>query len=156
RQLSYWKKQLAGAPLSCPPTDKPGSAAASRRGATQSVTLPEWVSAAAKRVSLEEEATLFMTLLAAFKILISFHSGQRDIVVGANIANRNRVEAERLIGFFVNMLALRTDLSGNPSFKQVVRRVREVTLAAYCNQDVPYEKLVEELCTGRDLPQRSL
>jgi hypothetical protein len=156
RQLSYWKTQLAGAPPSCMPTDKPRLAATSQRGATRGLALPQWLSAAARRLSREEEATLFMTLLAAFKMLIHYYSGQHDIVIGTNIANRSRVETERLIGFFVNMLALRTDLSGNPSFREVVRRVREVTLSAYSNQDIPYERLVEEICTGQDIAHRTL
>lgn len=157
KQLSYWRKQLAGAPSPFYlPTDKPRSADNGHAGATEGLTLTESVSAAARQLSRHEQATLFMTLLAAFNILIHYYSGRQDIVVGTNIANRNRVETESLIGFFVNMLALRTDLSGDPSFRQVLRRVREVTLEAYTHQDMPYERLVEEVCTDQNMGRRSL
>ena len=97
-----------------------------------------------------------MTLLAAFKILLHRYTSQDDIVVGTPIANRNHTEIEGLIGFFVNTLALRTDLSGNPSFRQLLRRVREVCLAAYSHQDLPFEKLVEELHLERDLSRNPI
>jgi non-ribosomal peptide synthetase component F len=107
-------------------------------------------------MSQREGVTVFMTLLAAFDILLAYHSGQDDIVVGTDIANRNRSETEALIGFFVNQLVLRTDLSGDPSFRELLRRVREVTLGAYGNQDVPFSKLVEALKPERNLSRNPL
>jgi non-ribosomal peptide synthetase component F len=97
-----------------------------------------------------------MTLLAAFKALLFRYTGQEDIVVGTPIANRNRVELEELIGFFISTLALRTDLSGKPSFRELLRRVREVTLGAYAHQALPFEKLVEELQPERNLSHNPL
>ena len=107
-------------------------------------------------MSRQEGATLFMTLLAAFKVLLHRYTSQDDLVVGTPIANRNRLETEGLIGFFVNALVLRTDLSGNPSFRELLRRVREVCLAAYGHQDLPFERLVEELHLERDLSRNPL
>ncbi len=151
-QLTYWKEQLKGAPPVLElPTDRPRPAVQSYRGARQSFFLSEELTAALTKLSQREGCTLFMTLLAAFQVLLSRYSGQEDVVVGTPIANRNRAEVEPLIGFFVNTLALRTDLSGEPSFREVLKRVREVTLSAYAHQDVPFEKLVEEL-----QPERSL
>src|SRR5262245_15585498 len=97
-----------------------------------------------------------MTLLAAFQTLLLRYSGQEDIVTGTPIANRTRLETERLIGFFVNMLALRTDLSGNPPFRELLGRVREISLEAFAHQDLPFEKLVEELQIKRDLSREPL
>jgi hypothetical protein len=105
-------------------------------------------------LSHREGVTLFMTLLAVFQTLLSRYTGQDDIVVGADIANRNRAETEDLIGFFANQLVLRTDLSGNPTFREVLGRVREVALGAYAHQDLPFEKLVEALQPARD-PSRN-
>ena len=121
-QLSYWKKQLAGAPAVLElPTDYPRPAIQSFRGAHHPLTLSEDLSAKLKQLSQREGVTLFMTLLAAFQVLLSRYSGQEDIVVGSPIANRNRAETEQLIGFFVNTLVLRTDLTGDPSFVEVLR-----------------------------------
>jgi amino acid adenylation domain-containing protein len=157
RQLSYWKQQMVGAPPVLElPADYARPEAQSFRGAQQSVTFSDSLSAQLQQLSRREGVTLFMTLLAAWQILLSRYSGQQDIVVGSPTANRNRSETESLIGFFVNTLVLRTDLSGDPRFLEVLRRVREVALGAYAHQDVPFEKLVEELQPARDLSRSPL
>ena len=154
-QLSYWKQQLSGhLPILQLPTDYPRPTVQTYRGAHQTRSLPPKLSKALKALSLCESATLFMTLLAAFKILLYRYSGQTDIIVGTPIAGRNQKEIEELIGFFVNSLVLRTDLERNPSFRELLGRVREVTLGAYAHQDLPFEKLVEELQPERD-PNRT-
>jgi amino acid adenylation domain-containing protein len=151
KQLSYWKQQLAGAPAVLElPTDYPRPAVQTFRGAHQSLTLPAELTTGLKALTQQEGVTLFMTLLAAFQTLLSRYSGQDDIVVSTGIANRNRAETEPLIGFFVNTLVLRTDLSGEPTFAELLGRVREVTLGAYAHQDVPFELLVEALAPERD------
>ena len=109
-----------------------------------------------RRLSRAEGVTLFMTLLAGFQALLARYTGQPDVVVGADVANRNRAETEALIGFFVNMLVLRTDLSGEPRFRELVGRVREVCLGAYAHQEIPFEKLVEELRPERSLGRNPL
>jgi hypothetical protein len=156
-QLSYWRKQLAGAPPSLElPTDRPRPAVQAFHGARQSLVLPKSLTEALKGLSRQEGVTLFMTLLAAFKVLLCRYTGEEDIVVGTPIAGRNRAEIEPLIGFFINTLVLRTDLSGGPSFRELLRRVREVTLGAYDHQELPFEKLVEELQPERDLSRTPL
>jgi amino acid adenylation domain-containing protein len=151
-QLSYWKEQLQGAPAVLElPSDRARPQLESHRGGSLRFKLSEAVSEKLRALSRNEDATLFMTLLAAFQTLLYRYSGQEDIVVGTPIANRNRGEIEGLIGFFVNTLAMRTKLSGGQSFRELLGRVREVCLGAYENQDVPFEKLVEEL-----QPERSL
>src|SRR5438093_2065028 len=155
--LSYWKRQLAGAPAILElPTDRVRPTVQTFRGATQIFAFTPSLSEAIKVLSQNEGVTLFMTLLAAFKTLLFRYTGQEDIVVGSPIANRNRVELEELIGFFINMLALRTDLSGQPSFRELLKRVREVTLGAYAHQAMPFEKLVEELQPERNLGHNPL
>nr|QEO74517.1 condensation domain-containing protein [uncultured bacterium] len=150
-QLAYWKDRLAGAPpLLALPADRPRPAVQSHEGASLSFELPQRIADALQELSRREGATLFMTMLAAFQTLLHRYAGQTDIVVGADIANRNRRELEGLIGFFVNMLVLRTDLSGDPSFLKLLERVREMTLGAYAHQDVPFDKLVEELQPARN------
>ena len=150
--LSYWKQQLGGhLPDLRLPTDRPRPAVQSFRGATRSFSLSKELSDAVNALSRREGSTLFMTLLAAFKTLLHRYTGQTDIVIGSPIANRNRREIEGLIGFFVNNLVLRTDLSGDPSFRELLARVREVALRAYEHQDLPFEKLVEELHPERNL-----
>lgn len=151
-QLSYWRKKLSGAlPVLELPADRLRPAVQRYRGATASVDLPETLTRKIKDLSNEEGATLFMTLLAAFKVLVYRYTGQTDICVGMPIANRNRAETEKLIGFFLNNLVLRSDLRGNPTFQSFLAQVREETLNAYAHQDMPFEKLVEEL-----QPERSL
>ncbi|HEU4508042.1 MAG TPA: amino acid adenylation domain-containing protein [Pyrinomonadaceae bacterium] len=150
-QLNYWKQQMDGAPAVLElPTDYPRPPVQTFNGAHQSLTLPAELTAGLKALTQREGVTLFMTLLAAFQTLLWRYSGQEDIVVSTGIANRNRAETEPLIGFFVNTLVLRTDLSGEPSFTELLRRVREVTLGAYAHQDVPFELLVEALAPERD------
>jgi amino acid adenylation domain-containing protein len=151
KQLNYWKEQLNNISILSLPTDKPRPAIPSFRGATQSFILPKDLTEALKSLSRRAGVTLFMTLLAAFKVLLHRYTGQDDICIGSPIANRNRAEIEKLIGFFVNSLVLRTDLSGNPTFLELLSRVKEVTLEAYAHQDLPFEKLVEELQPERNL-----
>jgi amino acid adenylation domain-containing protein len=155
-QLSYWKKQLENIPALQLPIDRPRPAAPSFRGAQQSFTLPKDLSAALKGLSRQENATPFMTLLAAFQTLLHRYTGQEDVAVGSPIAGRNRSEVEGLIGFFVNTLVLRADLSGDPGFREQLRRVRKVALAAYAHQNLPFEKLVEEARTERNLGESPL
>jgi amino acid adenylation domain-containing protein/non-ribosomal peptide synthase protein (TIGR01720 family) len=157
RQLSYWKKQLADAPAALElPADHPRPAVQTYHGKCMNVALSRELSDALQSLNRQEDATLFMTLLAAFQVLLSRYSGQTDIVVGSPVANRNRSETEGLIGFFVNTLALRADLSGNPSFREALKRVRETCLDAYDHQDVPFEKLVDEVQVRRDMSRNPL
>ncbi len=157
KQLDYWKKQLDGAPpLLELPADHPRPAVQTFRGGHQSLLLPKAVGIALKALSRDEAATLFMTLLAAFKVLLNCYTRQDDLVVGTPVANRNRLEIEGLIGFFVNALVLRTDISGNPTFRELVRRVRRVCVDAYAHQDLPFERLVEDLHIERDLSRNPL
>ena len=143
-QLNYWREQLAGVPeLLALPTDRPRPPVQSFRGAREDLVLPAL--AGLKALRQQEGVTTFMVLLAAFQILLARYTGQADIVVGTPVAGREQVQTEGLIGFFVNTLALRTDLSGDPSGRALLRRVREVALSAYAQQEVPFEKLVEEL-----------
>lgn len=150
KQVSYWKRQLHDAPpvIELPRDFSPSHAL---RSASHITTLPRSLSDSLKQLSRQEDVTLFMTLLAAFKLLLFRYSGQKDIVVGSIIANRTRAELEGIIGFFVNTLVLRTDFGDQPSFRQLVRRVKRVSMEAYAHQDLPFEKLVEEL-----QPERSL
>jgi surfactin family lipopeptide synthetase A len=156
-QLAYWKKNLAGVPVSLDlPTDRPRPVRQSFRGAKATLTLPKPLADKIAALGRKEGATLFMTLLAAFDVLLSRYSGQEDIVVGSPIAGRTRAELENLIAFFVNTLVLRADVSGNPSFRELLARVRETAMGAYAHQDVPFEKLVEELKPERDLSRNPL
>lgn len=149
--LGYWKRQLTGAPTFLElPTDRPRPAFQACRGAHQRLTLPRPLGVALRRLSQREGVTLFVILLAAFKVLLHSYSRQDDLVVGSPDASRGRSELEPLIGYFVNMLALRTQLSGNPSFREVVSRVNDVVMQAHAHQDLPFGKLVEELQCKRD------
>ncbi|WP_276373759.1 amino acid adenylation domain-containing protein [Archangium gephyra] len=151
RQLSFWKQQLAGAPPVLElPTDFPRPAIPSGRGAVELIQLSPALLEALKKLSHQEGTSLFMTVLAAFQLLLGRMSGQEDICVGTSIANRTRTELEGLIGFFVNALALRTQLSGVPTFRELLRRVRASTLEAYAHQDVPFEQVVEAMQLRRD------
>ncbi|MBW4676162.1 MAG: amino acid adenylation domain-containing protein [Desmonostoc geniculatum HA4340-LM1] len=150
-QIAYWQQQLAGiSPLQLP-IDHPRPKSQTFRGATESFSLSAKLTEALKTLNLQEGVTLFMTLLTAFKTLLYRYSGQDDIAVGSPIANRNQTETENLIGFFVNTIVLRTDVSGNPSFRELLHRVRECTLSAYTHQDLPFEYLVEILQPERNL-----
>lgn len=145
-QLDFWKGQLAGIPQSLElPTDRPRSAQESFEGGSHSFVLPERLYQSLKVVCEREDATPFMVLLGTFQTLLSRYSGQTDIVVGSSVANRNRAQIEGLIGFFVNTLVLRADLSANPTFKDLIRQVRDTVLKAYDHQDLPFEKIVDEL-----------
>ena len=157
RQLSYWKRQLAGAPaLLKLPTDRPRPAKRSYRGAKHLIDLSEGLSRSLNELSRREGVTLYMTLLAAFKILLSHYSRQTDIVVGSPIANRDQVEVERLIGLFINTLVMRTDLEGDPTLREVLMRVKETALGAYAHGETPFEKLVDELQPERSLSHNPL
>jgi amino acid adenylation domain-containing protein len=150
RQLSYWRKQLAGVMAWELPTDWPRPEVRSQRGATLEFTVSAGMAAKLKELSQRQGVTLFMTMLAAWEVLLYRYSGQQDLTVGTPIAGRTRTETEGLIGFFVNTLVLRGDLSGRPNFTQLLQRVRHKTLEAYAHQDVPFERLVEELQPERD------
>jgi amino acid adenylation domain-containing protein len=155
-QLAYWRQQLGGIERLNLPSDRPKPARQTYQGAIQFLELPKSIREALEALSQQEGVTLYMTLLAAFQTLLYRYTQQEDIAVGSPIANRNRSEIEGLIGFFVNSLVLRTDLSGNPTFQELLGRVREVTLGAYAHQDVPFEKLVEELHCQRSLNDHPL
>ena len=156
-QLSYWRKQLEGVPKALNlPMDHPRPAVQTHRGARRAIDLAKDLTERLKELSRKEGVTLFMTLVAAFQTLLYRYTGQEDIVVGTPIANRNRIEIEGLIGFFVNTLALRTNLSGNPTFRELLQRVRKTALEAYEYQDLPFEKLVEELNPERSLSHSPL
>ncbi|HKG23768.1 MAG TPA: condensation domain-containing protein, partial [Blastocatellia bacterium] len=154
-QLSYWKEMLSGAPAVLDlPTDGPRPATQTFKGASISRHLPKPTLDALREISRRNGVTLFMTLLAAFDALLHYHTGRADIIVGVDIANRGRVEVEDLIGFFANQLALRVDLSGDPTFIDMQKRARETALGAYANQDVSFDKLIEVLKPVR-VPGRS-
>src|SRR5262245_7244222 len=156
KELAYWRRQLAGMEDLELPADHPRPAVRSYRGASQPLAVKRELAEKLMELSRREGATLFMVLMAAFKALLMRYTGQEDIVIGTLIANRTRKEVEGLIGFFVNTLAMRTDLSGNPSFRELIGREREVALGAYARQEVPFEKLVEEINPERDLSRAPL
>ncbi|HEY7493197.1 MAG TPA: condensation domain-containing protein, partial [Candidatus Tectomicrobia bacterium] len=156
-QLAYWRQQLGGSlPVLQLPFDRPRPAVPTYQGALHSFTLAPEVSIALKALSQQAGVTVFMTLLAALQTLLQRYAGQDDIIVGTDVANRNRLETEGLIGFFVNHLVLRTDLRDNPPFREVLRRVRHMTLGAYTHQDLPFDRLVGALQPERQLSQTPL
>jgi len=156
RQLDYWKKQLAGMPPLELPSDHPRPAARTYRGATAPLSIPLRLTDRLKELSRKQGATLYMALLALLKTLLSRYSGQHDIAVGTPIAGRRQPETEGLIGFFINTLVMRSDLSDDPDFLRLLQRVKSVTLEAFANQDLPFEKLVEALQPDRHLSRAPL
>jgi acyl carrier protein len=157
KQLQYWREQLAGAPPVLQlPTDHPRPAIQSYRGAQVDLQFSAELTAGLKELSRREGVTLFMTLLAVWQVLLCRYTGQKDVVVGTTIANRQRGELEDLIGFFVNSLVLRTQLEEKESGRELLRRVREICLGGYAHQDVPFEMLVEELRPARDMSHTPL
>ncbi|HEX2092214.1 MAG TPA: condensation domain-containing protein, partial [Longimicrobiaceae bacterium] len=157
RQLAYWRERLADAPALLElPTDHPRPPVQSFRGASQRRELAAGALERLRALGRQEGATLFMVVLGAFQVLLSRYAGSEDVVVGSPIAGRTRREVEALIGFFVNTLVLRSDLSADPSFREVLRRVREATLGAYEHQELPFEKLVAELQPERSLSHSPL
>ena len=149
RLMSYWRQQLAGAPTMLELPAKPRPAVQTFRAAQQNFELSREVTEGLKALGKQTRVTLFMSLLAAFDVLLYRYGGQTDLLIGTPIANRNRLETEALIGFFINTLVLRIDLSDDPTFIEVLQRVREVCLEAYAHQEMPFEKLVEELQPDR-------
>ncbi|HEU4506949.1 MAG TPA: amino acid adenylation domain-containing protein [Pyrinomonadaceae bacterium] len=156
-QLSFWKKQLAGKlPLLDLPADRPRPPVQTFKGAKWRFVLSEELTGSLKSLGKQNGATLFSTLLAALNVLLYRYSGQTDILIGSPIANRSLLNTEDLIGCFVNTIVIRTDLSGQPSFEELLRRVSDTALGAYANQDMPFERLVEELQPDRDLSRTPL
>ncbi|MCP4658895.1 MAG: AMP-binding protein, partial [bacterium] len=155
RQLAFWRRQLAGVPVLELPTDHPRPPVQTFRGRSEPLRIDSELLAGLRGLAQAEGASLFMVILAAFKALLCRCSRQTDLAVGTFIANRTRAELENLIGFFVNNLALRTDLVGNPTVRELLQRVRHTTLDAYAHQDVPFEKLTEELRPERDMSRPS-
>ncbi|MEE8525380.1 MAG: amino acid adenylation domain-containing protein [Thermoanaerobaculia bacterium] len=156
-QLEYWRQQLAGLPPVLElPTDRPRPALQSHRGALHHLQLEPGLSAALRTLAREQQATLFMTLLAGFQVTLARTTGELDFAIGTPIAGRNRLEIENLIGFFVNTLVLRSELTGDPNFPELVARVRDTVLDAHSHQDLPFEKLVEELQPERSLAHSAL
>jgi amino acid adenylation domain-containing protein len=155
-QTAYWRRALAGAAALELPTDRPRPAHQSFRGALHTFRIEPEVAERARSLSATEHATPFMAALAAFQALLGRYAGQDDVVVGSPIAGRHRPETEPVVGLFVNTLPLRTDLGGDPTFRELVRRVRETTLDGYAHQDLPFERLVDELRVERQLDRTPL
>ncbi|MFL5380981.1 MAG: amino acid adenylation domain-containing protein, partial [Longimicrobiaceae bacterium] len=157
REIDWWRERLGGAPPALElPTDRPRPAVASSRGAAHGFRIPAEITRGLRSLARREGATLYMVTHAAFDLLLSRWSGEEDMVVGSPIAGRTQVGTEGLIGFFVNTLALRIDLSGDPAFQELVRRVRETALGAYAHQELPFERLVEEVAPERGLSHTPL
>jgi amino acid adenylation domain-containing protein len=156
-QLSYWREQLGGAPpVLTMPTDRPRPQVQTLNGAHFEFLFPEGLPARLRQLCRGEGVTMFMLLLGAFQALLSRYSGQEDVLVGTPIAGRNRGEVEGLVGFFANTLVLRADLSGEPSFRELLRRVKKTCLGAYAHQEMPLERIVEELQPERSLSHAPL
>ncbi len=155
-QLAHWKERLAGTPALELPADRPRPPVASFRGDSLRLDLPPALAGALRRLARRGQATVFMTVLAAWHALLQRHSGQTDFAIGTPVANRTRPELEPLIGVFLNMLALRTDGGGDPSFAELLARVRHTALAAYDHADVPFERIVDEVNVERDRSRQPL
>ncbi|WP_447980435.1 amino acid adenylation domain-containing protein [Candidatus Nitrospira bockiana] len=156
-EVAYWKHRLGPTPPVLElPADRPRPAVQTYRGGRCAFTVPASVAGQLQALSRRHGVTVFMTLLAAFKVLLHKYTGREDILVGTDVANRNRAETEDLIGFFVNLVALRTDVSGNPTVAELLSRVRETALGAYAHQDLPFEKVVEAVRPRRDLSRNPL
>jgi aspartate racemase len=156
-RLDFWRETLAGAPEVLQlRTDRPRPARQTFAGGHLQAVLPMELLDALKGMGRREGTTLFMTLLAAFQAQLAAYSGEKEIVVGTDVANRPTLETERMIGFFINLLPLRTDLSGDPTFRELLARVRETTLASYAYQDMPFDRLVQELSPERSLSHTPL
>ena len=156
RQLAYWRRQLAALPVTEVPADRPRPPARAGRGAVEPLALSRGLADALVRLGREEDSTLFMVLLSAFSVLLHYYWRADDLVVGADVANRNRAETEGLVGLFVNQLALRADLSGDPTLREALRRTRRTTLEAYAHQDAPFDRIVEVLNPARDMSRTPL
>jgi len=157
KPLAFWKQQLAGAPTALDlPVDRPRPPVQTYRGATRHFSLPPRLARSLNALARQEDATLFMLLLAAFQTLLHRYTGQEDMLIGSPAAGRASVETEQLIGLFLNTLVLRGDLSGDPTFRQLLQRVRHTALAAYAHPDLPFEKLVAALQPARDLSRSPL
>ena len=154
--VDYWTRQLMGATPLRLPTDRPRPETQSNRGAKYTFSLPKQLSKELVLLSRQEGVTLFMTLLAAFQVLLYRYTGQEDIVLGTDIAGRTALETEGLFGFFINVLALRTDISGKPLFRTLLSRVRDLVLNAYTHQDLPFDLLIDSLRLERKLNQNPL
>lgn len=156
-QMRYWRERLAGDPPRLAlPSDRPRPEVETGHGGSVVVSLPAELSAAVRRVSQDEGVTLFMTLLSVFKAQLQRYTGHDDVIVGTDMAGRSRSDAEKMIGFFINLLVLRTDLGGSPTFRELLQRVRETAVGAFRNQDVPFDMLVQELRPDRQLTDTPL
>jgi len=156
QQLEYWKDKLEGIGPIDLPCDRPRPSTPSFRGGSVPLIIDFELLSKLRALATQQECTLFMVMFAAFQVLLGRYTGRDDVVVGTPVANRNHGEIEGLIGFFINSLVMRTDLSGNPSFREALARLRETALGAYSNQDVPFEILVERLQQERDLTRNPL
>jgi amino acid adenylation domain-containing protein len=156
RELAYWQRTLADLPRTEIPSDRPRPELRRGRGAVQRMSLGGELVSSLRHLGREEDATLFMVLVSAFCVLLHYSTGDDDLILGTDVANRNRSETEGILGLFVNQLVLRNDLSGDPSFREILRRVRGTTFEAFAHQDAPFDKLVEVLNPARDMSRTPL